>query len=110
MSRTPLGRTNLPSRSESNVLRGSVLSYNQSHAEEDVLDHLYPVWPDRGFLAAVLVGLRRDHPYTRGGVVDRLPQRLVLGPPESLSAAYESIYPTMACVIPRHHAGLMRHM
>ena len=54
------------------------LSYNRSHAEKDVLDHLYPVGPAGRFLAAFLVGRRRDYPNTRGVVVGRLPQRLVL--------------------------------
>ena len=74
---------NRRSKSGSNVLRASGLSYNHSHAEKDVLDHLYPVRPAGGFHAALLVGVRGNHPHSCGVLVDRLPQRLVLAETES---------------------------
>lgn len=48
------------------------------HGTENLLDGLPGTRPARGFPAAHLVGLGRDHSYRLRRVVGRLPQRLVL--------------------------------
>src|SRR5579872_857480 len=69
------------------MIRGSAQAeVTGSHAEKDILDGLHAARTARRFPAAFLVGLRCHHPNPFCRMVGRLPQRLVLGDNELMSA------------------------